>query len=62
MRVAERRLPAVADVQRPGRIGGHEFDHHALARRARARGRSRSPSRERSRATTDWRAAGETKS
>ena len=30
-RVAERRLPAVADVQRAGRIRGDELDHHALA-------------------------------
>src|SRR5882672_2376180 len=30
-RVAERRLPAMADVQRTGGIGGNELDHHALA-------------------------------
>ena len=30
-RVAQRRLPAVPDVQRSGRIGRDELDHHALA-------------------------------
>ncbi len=30
-RVAQRRLAAVADVQRPGRIRRDELDHHALA-------------------------------
>ena len=30
-RVAQRRLPAVADVQRPRRIRRDELDHHALA-------------------------------
>ena len=30
-RVAERRLAAVAHVQRPGGVRGDELDHHALA-------------------------------
>ena len=30
-RIAQRRLPAMADVQRTGRVGGHEFDHHRFA-------------------------------
>ena len=30
-RVAVRREPAVADVERPGRVRGHELDHHPLA-------------------------------
>ena len=30
-RIAQRRLPAMADVQRTRRVGGYEFDHHRLA-------------------------------